>query len=308
MRPIKLVRCRSISIFQTRTGLQSDTAGAAEDCGVFLLAVCRGGRLVLCGRTTGLTRRKSGELREFIDLSMKNIGKYNQTVNNMSIKGPHHAVSGAGSGGGRPASADVRSTVSGCGGEMMQEVYAESYYRIWYNIDQYRGFHAAFAQIDPHAVETLLEYPFNGADFPAGCGSKGPPADAVDGVPDHYDGAGKNPQSLAADFAKKDAGKNSMLTGFLQTESSFLMSAAAHAGYKEDGVEKYQILATLDSKTCGVCGELDGKIYPVEEAVTGKNMPPFIAFCRCTDVPYYDDMDLSDTTRVAREPETGEDL
>ncbi len=33
------------------------------------------------------------------------------------------------------------------------------------------------------------------------------------------------------------------------------MSEAAHAGYKEDGVEKYQILATLDSKTCGICGE-----------------------------------------------------
>lgn len=83
------------------------------------------------------------------------------------------------------------------------------------------------------------------------------------------------------------------------------MSEATHAGYKEDGVEKYQILATLDSKTCGVCGELDEKIYPVEEAVTGKNMSPFHCFCRCTDVPYYDDMDLSDTTRAAREPETG---
>lgn len=39
------------------------------------------------------------------------------------------------------------------------------------------------------------------------------------------------------------------------------MSEATHAGYKEDGVEKYEILATLDSKTCEICGELDGNVY-----------------------------------------------
>ena len=80
------------------------------------------------------------------------------------------------------------------------------------------------------------------------------------------------------------------------------MSEATHAGYKEDGVEQYQILATLDSKTCGICGRLDGKIYPVAEAVTGKNMPPFHPFCRCTDVPYYPDAP-ADGKRAARDAE-----
>ena len=67
-------------------------------------------------------------------------------------------------------------------------------------------------------------------------------------------------------------------------------------------MEKYKILATLDSKTCGICGELDGKIYPVAEAVTGKNMPPFHPFCRCTDVPYYPDTP-TDGKRAARDVE-----
>ena len=72
-----------------------------------------------------------------------------------------------------------------------------------------------------------------------------------------------------------------------------------------NGVEKYEILATLDSKTCGICGNLDGEVFLAEEAVTGKNMPPFHCFCRCTDVPHYDDEDLADQTRAARDPETG---
>ena len=66
-------------------------------------------------------------------------------------------------------------------------------------------------------------------------------------------------------------------------------------------MEKYQILATLDSKTCGVCGELDRNVYEVGKEVVGVNMPPFHPLCRCTDIPYYDDMDPSDMPRAARD-------
>lgn len=76
--------------------------------------------------------------------------------------------------------------------------------------------------------------------------------------------------------------------------------------YQEDGVEKYQILATLDGKTCELCGNMDGKIYAITDAVIGKNVPPFHPGCRCTTTPYYDDMDLSDMPRIARNPQTGE--
>ncbi len=71
--------------------------------------------------------------------------------------------------------------------------------------------------------------------------------------------------------------------------------------FLSDGVEKYQILAILDSKTCGICGDLDGKIFQTNDAIIGLNFPPFHQGCRCTTVPYYDDMDLSDITRTARD-------
>lgn len=162
-----------------------------------------------------LNAKELGELKDFIDLSMKNIGKYNQAVNNLSIKARITRY--------QALEAEVDALLrqmyavqyQDAAEKMMQEVYAESYYRTWYNIDQYRGFHAAFAQIDPHAVETLLEYPFNGADFSSRLWKQ----------KDHLQTQlmeslttmmvqGKNPQSLAADFAKKMQAKNSMLTGF----------------------------------------------------------------------------------------------
>ena len=253
-----------------------------------------------------LDQEALGDLKDFISLAMQNIGKYNQTVNNMSIKARitrYQALEAQ-------VDAILRRLYAvdyeAMAEQAMQEVYEESYYRTWYNMDQYRGFHAAFTQVEPRTVQKLLEYPFNGAAF----------SDRLWKQKDHLQTQlmeslttmmiqGKHPSTLAKDFAKKMQSKKFDAYRLLHTEGSFLMSEAAHAGYREDGVKKYQILATLDSKTCGVCGELDGKVYDVGKEVVGVNMQPFHPLCRCTDTPYYDDMDLTDMTRVARDPETG---
>ena len=253
-----------------------------------------------------LNAQEMGELQDFIDLAMQNIGKYNQTVNNLSIKSRitrYQALEAQ-------ADAILRQLYAvdyqAKAEKVMQEVYEDSYYRTWYNADQYRGYHASFAQVDPRSVEKLLEYPFNGASFSSRLWKQ----------KDHLQTQlmeavttmmiqGRHPQTLTAEFAKKMQSKKFDAYRLLHTESSFLMSEAAHAGYREDGVEKYQILATLDGKTCGVCGDLDSKVHEVEKAVVGVNMPPFHTLCRCTDTPYYDDMDFSDMPRAARDPETG---
>ena len=39
-------------------------------------------------------------------------------------------------------------------------------------------------------------------------------------------------------------------------------------------IKKYEFLATLDSRTCSVCGKLDGKVFELSEAKVGINYPP----------------------------------
>lgn len=253
-----------------------------------------------------LDQEELGELRDFIGLVMENIGRYNQTVNNLSVKSRLTRY--------QALEAQVEALLrqlyavdyEAMAGQAMKEVYEESYYRVWYSADQYHGSHLEFAQIEPRAVQALLEYPFNGANFSSRLWKqkehlKTQLMEALTTMMIQ----GKYPKTLAKDLTKKMQSKKFDAYRLLHTESSFLMSEAAHAGYKEDGVEKYRILATLDSKTCGVCGELDGKAYPVDEAVVGVNMPPFHPLCRCTDVPYYDDIDVSDMPRAARDPQAG---
>ena len=253
-----------------------------------------------------LNAEELGELKDFIALAMDNIGKYNQQVNNMSLKARvtrYQALE-------MQVDAILRQLYAidyqAESEKTMQEVYEDTYYRTWYSIDQYHGFHQAFAQVEPRTVEKLLEYPFNGAAFSSRLWKQ------KDHLQTQLTEAvttmliqGRHPSTLTKEFAKKMQSKKFDAYRLLHTESSFLMSEATHAGYKEDGVEKYEILATLDSKTCEICGELDGNVYEVGEEITGVNMPPFHPLCRCTDVPHYADTPTKGMARVARDPGTG---
>lgn len=75
--------------------------------------------------------------------------------------------------------------------------------------------------------------------------------------------------------------------------------------YKKLGVEEYQFLATLDLSTCEKCAELDGRIFKIDEAVKGVNLPPICEGCRCTAVPHYEG---NIKLRRARDPETGKGI
>ena len=59
-----------------------------------------------------------------------------------------------------------------------------------------------------------------------------------------------------------------------------LEDSVAKTVYKDIGVEKVRWVAEIDHKTCGVCAELDGEIFPLEDA------PPKQHYnCRCSYVP-----------------------
>lgn len=49
-------------------------------------------------------------------------------------------------------------------------------------------------------------------------------------------------------------------------------------------IKQEVILATLDHRTCVVCGALDGKVFRVGEGP----YPPFHTYCRCMRLPWFD--------------------
>lgn len=252
-----------------------------------------------------LNKTEIGDLQAFIDKANENMGKYNLELNNMSIKARitrYQALV-------KQIDAQLQQLYAieyqHSSEKLLKEVYSDSYYQTWFNIDQYHGFHQEFAQISAKTVNELITYPFNGADFSTRLWKqKDYMLQSLNESITTMLIQGRNPQTLTKEFAKKFGTKEYEAYRLLHTEGSFIIEQGTQAAYKEDGVEKYQWLATLDSKTCDDCQPKDNKVYLVSEGVVGISLPPKHAFCRCTTVPYYDDQDLSGNTRVARNPLT----
>ena len=52
--------------------------------------------------------------------------------------------------------------------------------------------------------------------------------------------------------------------------------------YGLGGRQYYRIVIENDARTCSLCREKDGTVYPTERAVIGVTLPPFHINCRCT--------------------------
>ena len=119
-----------------------------------------------------LDAEELGELQDFIDLVMKNIGKYNQQVNNMSIKARitrYQALEAQVDAILRQLYAIDYETEAE---KTMQEVYGDTYYRTWYNADQYHGFHAEFAQVNQLLWKSFWNIRLMVQRFPNGSGNR----------------------------------------------------------------------------------------------------------------------------------------
>ena len=72
----------------------------------------------------------------------------------------------------------------------------------------------------------------------------------------------------------------------VSTETAHLQNEAQHECYKELEIEQYQYSATLDSKTCDVCGPMDRKVFNMKDKEEGVNFPVMHPNCRCCTLPY----------------------
>lgn len=216
-----------------------------------------------------LSKAEIGELKYFIDKVKSNMGKYNLEVVNMSIKARitrYEALE---------KQIDVilqqlyAVNYEHNGSLTLGQVYKDSYYKTWYSIDQYVGFHKEFAQISPALIDTYINYPFDGAKFSTRLWKQ--KAHLQQQLMESMTTMmiqGKHPRTLTKSFAKKFQTKQWEAYRLLHTEASFMMSQATHDVYKEDGVEKYEYIATLDNRTCEICRPLDKKVFDGKDAVT----------------------------------------
>lgn len=86
------------------------------------------------------------------------------------------------------------------------------------------------------------------------------------------------------------------------TESAYFSNLAQRDAFNELDVERFEVIETLDARTCPICGAMDGQVFPMSEYEAGVTAPPFHPWCRGATIPFFDD-DVGE--RAARDPETG---
>ena len=167
------------------------------------------------------------------------------------------------------------------------DVFEEGYYKKIYDIQSRAGFLNEFAKLNPDKIEDVLSYPWSGAMFSDRLWQNKQALlyhvreTVTQGVIQ-----GKSVPEMAKDLSARMGQSYKAAERLIRTETAHFHGEADKAAYREAGVEEYEYVATLDSRTCETCGALDGKHFKLKDAQEGVNYPPMHPNDRCTTVEY----------------------
>lgn len=81
--------------------------------------------------------------------------------------------------------------------------------------------------------------------------------------------------NLAKDLTKRYNVSIAQANRLVQTETSAIRNQATMKRYEDSGIDKYQVIATLDTHTSDICKTMDKKIFETKDKQIGINYPPF---------------------------------
>lgn len=99
---------------------------------------------------------------------------------------------------------------------------------------------------------------------------------------------GDSPAKITTAIQKQFGGHRYKAGRLVNTETTYFNAVATKECYKDLDVEMVEIIETLDSHTCSICGGLDGKVIPISQYEPGVTVPPFHPNCRGTTAPAID--------------------
>lgn len=70
----------------------------------------------------------------------------------------------------------------------------------------------------------------------------------------------------------------------VRTETNFIANQSELDAYKRLGIEEYRYIATLDTRTSDICQSLDNRVFKIDDAKAGVNLPPMHPNCRSTTI------------------------
>ena len=190
---------------------------------------------------------------------------------------------------------------------LMSDIYSESFYKTAFEFQKGYGVASNFAKIDKKAVDKILSKPWaaDGSNFSQRIWGNHR-AQLVNKL---HEGLtlnliqGKQPDKLIKDISDTFHVDRKRAATLVYTEKAYFQSIAQRDSFKNLGVEEYEIVATLDSKTSEICQAMDGQHFKLDDFQIGSTAPPFHPRCRTAIAPFFDDEFEEEVQRAARDEE-----
>lgn len=170
----------------------------------------------------------------------------------------------------------------------LKKTFGDSYYRTLFDLDNaVTG--VSFVGLNEQAIEQAITYRWSGEQFSDRIWQN---RDLL--VREMRQGItqgliqGTSTQKMTRQLVQTLDNTYFNVNRVVRTETAFALNEGANQGYINSGVvSEYIFIATLDGRTSGVCGSLDGKVFKMSERQIGTNAPVMHPFCRSTTAPYF---------------------
>ena len=188
---------------------------------------------------------------------------------------------------------------------LMSDIYSDTFYKTAFEIQKGFGVATNFAKLDKKVVDKILVKPWasDGSNFSERIwGSQR--AQLVNKLHEGFTLnliQGKPPDNLIKEIANTFEVDRKRAATLVFTEKAYFQSIAQRDSFKNLGIEEYEIVATLDTKTSEICREMDGRHFKLSDYQIGLTAPPFHPRCRTATAPFFDDEFEDEVKRAARD-------
>ncbi len=188
--------------------------------------------------------------------------------------------------------------------DFLHRSYTESYYHAAYEIAKGTGIGSNLAELDERKIDQIIKKPWaqDGTNFSERIwANREKLVNQLHTELSQHIIRGEDPKKAIHSLAHTMEVSQAQAGRLVMTESAAIAAAAQKDCFQELEVERFQIVATLDSITCGICQGMDGKVFHMKEFEVGLTVPPYHPNCRCCEVPYFEDEFTVGEQRAARD-------
>ena len=160
--------------------------------------------------------------------------------------------------------------------------YANDFYHTAYEVQKGIGVGSRLQKLNPDVVEKIVCKPWavDGKNFSGRLWeNKTKLINNVHNSLSRMCITGEPPDRAIREIAKEMGVSKAQASRVVMTESAAFANKARKDCMIYLGVEEFEVVETLDSHTCGTCGDMDGKHYPMSEFQIGVTAPPFHPNC-----------------------------